>query len=628
VTNYTAKRLVGLCTLILLCITSSANAQPWSGVLSPARAVDWRSAGVSGGIPSRTTICATLNPGATASQINSAISACPNGQVVFLNAGTYTLSSGIVFSKSGVTLRGNGAHSTKLIINGTTSGCSLFYSSAVRMCAGSGNIGTTAGGGPGPDHSATWTAGYAQGSTVISLSNTTGLSVGSTIFLDQLNDARDGWPAAGDLYVCDDVQPCSWEGGNSYARVGRVQTELHAVTAINGTNVTISPAIMAPNFRASQSPGAWWGNTVLQNSGIEDLTIDFTGGSAAGIEVVNATNCWLRGLRLINSGGPGSFVFHVLIVNGFRITTRDSYFYGPSVQGNTQYAYTPHVSGSLLFENNILHHNVAPTAPNDPEVGSVYAYNYVHDAYYATSGFQQHNAGDLLNLFEGNNVGSMFSDNIHGSHFFLTYFRNHLDGHAHNPGGNTADSGFVFWSHNRFHNVIGNVIGGTHFTTYETNLADSGKSIFLLGFEGSHGGTSLGSDSNVKRTLMRWGNWDSVNAGTRFVAAEVPSSISSFANAVPSSQALPASMYLPGKPSWFGSNPFPPIGPDVTGGNISGFGGHANKIPARVCFESTAVDSAYSSLGIKLFNASGCYGSSSSPTPPPPSAPSNLRVIK
>ena len=148
-------------------------------------------------------------------------------------------------------MRGQGAGSTKLVITGTTSGCSLFYGSAVRMCTGSGNIGGTSGGGPGPDHTGNWTAGYAQGTTIITLSSTTGLAVGSTIFLDQMNDASDGWPAAGDLYLCESTQPCSWEGGNSFARTGRVQTELHAITAINGLNVTISPPIMAPNFRAS-----------------------------------------------------------------------------------------------------------------------------------------------------------------------------------------------------------------------------------------------------------------------------------------------------------------------------------------------------------------------------------------
>src|SRR5882672_6757105 len=88
--------------------SGAALAQQWSGILSPSRAINWSSAGVTGGIPNRTTICSTLNPGATAAQINSAIAACPSGQVVLLNAGTYTLSSSIKFSKSNVTLRGAG----------------------------------------------------------------------------------------------------------------------------------------------------------------------------------------------------------------------------------------------------------------------------------------------------------------------------------------------------------------------------------------------------------------------------------------------------------------------------------------------------------------------------------------
>jgi aryl-alcohol dehydrogenase-like predicted oxidoreductase len=65
----------------------------------------------------------------------------------------------------------------------------------------------------------------------------------------------------------------------------------------------------------------------------------------------------------------------------------------------------------------------------------------------------------------------------------------------------------------------------------------------------------------------------------------------------------------------------------VTGGNISGYGGHANKIPARLCFENTTVDSAYGN-GIRLFNAAACYGSGSGQTVPAPTAPSNLRIVK
>ena len=117
------------------------------------------------------------------------------------------------------------------------------------------------------------------------------------------------------------------------------------------------------------------------------------------------------------------------------------------------------------------------------------------------------------------------------------------------------------------------------------------------------------------RTVLRWGNWDNVNSATRFLASEVPSGIPSFPNPVPASQALPTSFYLGRQPAWwttpFGTPPWPPIGPDVAGGNISTSptGGHANKIPARLCFENSGLDPAYPSSNprIKLFGASSCY---------------------
>ena len=80
------------------------------------RRIDWTYTGVPGGIPNRTTICATFSPGATAAAITSAINACNNG-VVFLNAGTYTAASlggTIQVYKSNVTLRGAGADQTIL----------------------------------------------------------------------------------------------------------------------------------------------------------------------------------------------------------------------------------------------------------------------------------------------------------------------------------------------------------------------------------------------------------------------------------------------------------------------------------------------------------------------------------
>jgi pectin methylesterase-like acyl-CoA thioesterase len=118
------RSVLVLCVGALLGVSPGAQAQ--QNIVAGSRAIDWSTAGVTGGIPNRTTICATLNPGATAAQINSAISSCPAGQVVKLNAGTYNI-GGVDFGggKSNVTLRGAGADQTFLVFNNDV-GCHGF----------------------------------------------------------------------------------------------------------------------------------------------------------------------------------------------------------------------------------------------------------------------------------------------------------------------------------------------------------------------------------------------------------------------------------------------------------------------------------------------------------------------
>ena len=61
--------------------------------LPVGRKTDWTYTGVPGGIPNRTNICATFNPGVSATTISDAIGACSDagGGVVYLNAGTYNV---------------------------------------------------------------------------------------------------------------------------------------------------------------------------------------------------------------------------------------------------------------------------------------------------------------------------------------------------------------------------------------------------------------------------------------------------------------------------------------------------------------------------------------------------------
>src|SRR3989442_3951749 len=164
-------------------LTARAATVPWSGILDPSRAIDWSHAGIPGGIPNRTTICASLDPGSTAAQIDAVIAACPPDQVVFLTAGTFTLSAGLTM-KSHVTLRGAGANRTKLVFTGTTQ-CDRGTPPYPVICM-KGSF-SWAG---GEENTADWTAGYAKGTTVTTLSNAANLRAGENfLILDQVDDA-------------------------------------------------------------------------------------------------------------------------------------------------------------------------------------------------------------------------------------------------------------------------------------------------------------------------------------------------------------------------------------------------------------------------------------------------------
>lgn len=93
------------------------------------------------------------------------------------------------------------------------------------------------------------------------------------------------------------------------------------------------------------------------------------------------------------------------------------------------------------------------------------------------------------------------------------------------------------------------------------------------------------------------------------------SGLSAYGNAVPGTQTLPNSFYLPARPSWWAATPWPAIGPDVSGGADPT--GHAYKIPAHACYDNTSKTGA-----ILNFNALTCY-----PDTPVPAAPTNLRVV-
>lgn len=68
---------------------------------------------------------------------------------------------------------------------------------------------------------------------------------------------------------------------------------------------------------------------------------------------------------------------------------------------------------------------------------------------------------------------------------------------------------------------------------------------------------------------------------------------------------LPASFYLAGKPAWWGTLPFPAIGPDVKGS--TGPSSHSSGNPAQSCYLKVMGGSDGGQGGPLTFNAGNCY---------------------
>jgi hypothetical protein len=607
-----ATLTVVLATLLLAGLLIGSNAKAQTNPIDPSRRTDWSQAGIPGGIVHRTNICATFGPGATTASINGAIAACNNG-VVYLSAGTYNVSSLTFIGKSNITLRGAGPEQTIVKFSGADSCNGLWADVCVRGASSvwTGNVLPLGGG------IANWTGGYVKGATQITLDSTAGLTVGQVIVLDQLDDTTD----TGGIVVS--FAPGFTIEGSAPGRPGpRSQQQYVKVTAISGNQVTISPGLHMPNWRAAKSPQAWWWGGPSQTAmmiGIEDLTLDHSAsGATSGVSFFNAYTGWLKNIKSLNAGRN-----HVWLSQAARIEVRDSYFYGTKNAASQSYGVESLMTSDDLVVNNIFHHVTSPIMMG-PSSGSVYAYNYMIDMYYYISTWMAegivggHDAGNAMNLFEGNVGNGFLMDLFHGTGNLATLFRNQFSGIE--PGKTqSATIPIDIYAYNRFVNIVGNVLGTRgHHTQYEESLVPPGvhggfhTSIYSLGYPDldftSYNGVSY--DRLTVTTMLRWGNFDYVTNTSRFEASEVPTG-----NPLPADRSLPASLFMSSKPAFWGTVPWPPIGPEVVGGQDPA--GHAHKIPAQVCFESRLK---YPD-GTAMFNARDCYGSLSAPAPSPSPEP-------
>ena len=344
----------------------------------------------------------------------------------------------------------------------------------------------------------------------------------------------------------------------------------------------------------------------------------------------------------------------IVFYDSNHITVRDSYFYGASPTSEGYGVDSGPGSANNLAENNIFQH--LPTANiSESSCCNVFGYNYAVDNYYnnGAPNWQQqdgfhHGAGDYYILWEGHEGSGFDADAIHGTSFMFTHFRDYLSGHdpvtvapsAPNGPKNQATFAYFPFAYNRYNNVVGSVLGTSNYhTIYQTaasgttdcgTSSTSASSVFVFGYGDQAGvafsascigaGFTIYNDPLVASTLMRWGNYAACNGdaacnAVRWQSSETASGAPTYPGLSIPSQNLPSSFYLSAQPAFWGSMPWPAVGPDVSGGNIPNAGGHAYHNPAATCYLNVLGGKTDGSSGPLNFDASKCY-SQAAPMPP------------
>jgi len=459
------------------------------------------------------------------------------------------------------------------------------------------------------------------------------MAVGQQVILDQLNDPNLVFPTGNE-----GTSGSSGRNGTGFeGSSARAQFQMTEITSIpDSTHITVDPPVDFTRS-ASLSPQVFYWNTSgggnIQYAGIEDLKVDANSNDFA-ISMTFCSYCWVKNVTVVHSARSALYLSHT-----YRAEVRDSYFAGPLVAGGpTQYGIEIANSTLLKVENNIIFgitSGVLPDSSDGVVLGYNYAYNPIADNMFAD--FEPHQVHNYYHLYEGNVVGGVGFDNVWGSGSHGTMFRNRASGYL--PGKTNYRTPLSVTAHERYFNIVGNVLGTVGFHTRyqvdDSNATGTDNFIMQLGFWNRWETGTTSYDSVVKSSLLRWGNWDSVTFGANgntngvrwctgsgagnpaCTASEVPTAEPTYPNSVPSTQSLPASFYLSAKPAWFGNVNWPAIGPDVncTSNCIANTASHAAKIPAQLCYENGAKDA---SGFLTAFDANNCYGTSVASTLPPP----------
>ncbi|MFO0582306.1 MAG: Ig domain-containing protein [Anaeromyxobacter sp.] len=557
-----------------------------------------------GGYSVNPALAGTGNAAAFSSAFQAAINAAgaaatPTARkIVKLKAGTYYVSPqtnsggqvGIVVKVDNVTIRGEGADSTRIAAAGTINDYGTVILFGHRTGSSDASFAVT-----------DLTADAVKGATTVQAASASAYVVGDVITIDRQDGAATqnggAWFNGGYIWFYDGEyfkrQPSfSWNGpgtgapnmvsvtdltsaANAAKNINptwRSTMQTNEITAISGNTLTLKDPINI-DFPVSAKAQLW--RTVPKNTasvpvgnrwvGIENVAVaggnnmwGFPGGTVVFSYVAYG---WVKNVDADGerwSGDPahpGKYGYNVGVGRSYRVVVRDSYVHGSADEnpGGQGYGIVIGVgSSACLVENNISIRNNKPIALNSTGGGNVIAYNYVDDAHIWNSpGWQENGIDDCHanfthhDLIEGNWTPNLGGDTTHGNSGWHVHLRNYAHGQnsAGGMSGNLRAVGMDGWTH--WHAYVGNVLKGG--SKYESNPSSTGGGAPIYRLGDNYGGGGGNWDNGYSAShIFRDGNWDNVNNGVVWAAG---------------AKTIPNSFYLTAKPAFFGASAWPWVNP-------------------------------------------------------------------
>jgi hypothetical protein len=552
----TKKQIAVLVGIVLVGCEKPEEAQKVAPtvIFPPERMAQWKgNVGVPGGIPNRTTIFKTLTPsgGDDAAQIQTAVLTCPADQVVMLAAGTFRLVTSVAWNnKNNVTLRGAGQGRTILKTEG-----GIIHVRGIEPW-------------PPPTDWQPITAGATKGSNTITIADTTAYAV------DMIFD------------ICPQKMPI-WTKNIG----GKPDTEQNLkgqfkVRSKTATTITFDPPLPM-DFTSNGNlklpmppPGAIASKAAtVMFSGIESLTFDLNKQSSVSwaFWYSSCWGCWLKDVEIVNAYTRLSF-YEACV----RCEVRQCYMHDTIAQGpNHEGLDWGHSSWNLVEDNGFANAGAMAIIFGDGAnkgMCNAISYNYVVNVPGWWDISINHGPHGMLNLIEGNNIHWYKDDGYFGSSSHTTLLRNRIDWQI------------ALKHFSTFYTIVGNVLGTAGNNTvyesskpgiYESSIYEFGyPNIGNVSYVGTFGPTNPPDysglpntldgtqqrDMNVGNTVVRHGNWDSVNNAVIWDANIADRNI-------------PSSLLYDSTPAWWPTGlRWPPIGADLQ--PMTG------KIPAQIRYEN------------------------------------------